>query len=108
MFTLMVRLVGVFVVVGLVLVAVRVALRRSGAVERRAAEAPANDPSIPVAVVAEVSALIDGGTGVDDATAAAIGLALALEAGSANPRLASASGSPSAWAMAGRLRNLRR
>lgn len=61
-------------------------------------------------VTADSSATIDARVGIDDATAAAIGLALALEAGEEGatvPRIVPASGSSSAWAMAGRLRNLR-
>lgn len=62
------------------------------------------------AATADDSATVDAGIGIDDATAAAIGLALALEAGEEGatiPRIVPASGSSSAWAMAGRLRNLR-
>jgi phage tail sheath gpL-like len=150
MSTLVVRFVGVFVVMGIVQVAIQGASRVIGAVEARGAErasATADEVAAAIPAVPDLSATAEAGArvadatahagvadatahagvddatahagvddatvaaNVDDATAAAIGLALALEAGAegaAIPRVTPVAGSSSAWAMAGRLRNLRR
>jgi hypothetical protein len=108
MITLVVRFIGVFVVMFMMQVALQASAGVVRTLEKRQA---ANVPSIPNSVP-QASSLIDVGTntsersGLDDATAAAIGLALALE--SRQPSSAPSTGGPSAWASPWRIRQLPR
>ena len=109
MVTLVVRFIGVFVV----MLAMQGALMIAAKVVQRIEE-----EEVPVvagvtsgeAVAVDTAPVVDGvaavPSGVDDATAAAIGLALAMEARRA-PASASEAGS-SSWAVAGRLQQLTR
>lgn len=102
MITLIVRFVGVFVVMATMQVALQASARvvralekrRTGREEPKLAPAPA-EPTETNTGPAKESAL-------DDATVAAIGLALALE--SRQPTPASPAGGPSAWSSASRMR----
>jgi len=106
MITLVVRFIGVFVVMGVMQVALQissVAVRRYEArSEPMPAEAPAPQVESPAAPIAADS-------GLDDATAAAIGTALEIEFRSA-PAVApgQAGEGGSAWASAGRWQQLNR
>lgn len=109
MVTLVVRFIGVFIVMLVMQVALQissVAVRRIEARQAAAAEvAAAPQPAAPAVVKAGEPAEPTPSL-VDDATAAAIGLALALEA-----QASASSGTeagPSSWAVAGRLAQLNR
>jgi hypothetical protein len=107
MVTLLVRFIGVFFVMAVMQVALQVSSR---IVQR--IEAPAKQP---VAVSAAPSAGAEAAAApkvpadaLDDATVAAIGLALALESRPAATAAEPASGASSAWATAGRIHQLNR
>lgn len=106
MITLVVRFIGVFVVMGVMQVALQVSsvvVRRYEArSEPMPAAAPASQVQSPAAPIATVS-------GLDDATAAAIGTALEIEFRSAPAVAAGRAGEGgSAWAAAGRWQQLNR
>jgi Na+-transporting methylmalonyl-CoA/oxaloacetate decarboxylase gamma subunit len=106
--TLIVRFIGVFVV----MIVMQVALQLSSAVLRRYEARPQPAPVVAAAIdsqqdrsAATTAAVPD----LDDATAAAIGLALALETRAAVHTTAASHGaSSSAWAAAGRFQQLNR
>ncbi len=106
MITLLVRFIGVF----FVMAAMQIALQVSSRVIRRI-EAPVGAAPAPAAGVAS-SAPSEAATvaaaaedGVDELTAAAIGLALALEA---RPPTGAADAGTTSWAAAGRIQQLNR
>jgi hypothetical protein len=101
MVTLVVRFIGVFVVMAVIQVALQFAARLVAMVERRGAVA-ATSGSPPAALSIATPAPNE----IDEATVAAIGAALALEAraGSAPPT----PGATSSWGLAGRIQQLRR
>jgi hypothetical protein len=98
--TLVVRFIGVFVVMGVMQIALQASARVVRTVEKRQAPPiPAN--SVPIVESSPAAAEIDQ-AGLGDATVAAIGLALALE--SRQPSAAAPTGGPSAWSSAWRMR----
>jgi hypothetical protein len=100
--TLIVRFIGVFVVMLAMQVALQVAARAVGVIERRRRVADGARASVlPVAPVMPQEPTVDD----DDATVAAIGLALALESGQGE---GGAQGGPSAWGIAGRMAQMNR
>lgn len=101
MVTLVVRFIGVFIVMAVIQVALQLSSRLVAVVESRSAPAEAT-----VAAPAATTAIAPQETALDEATAAAIAMALALEAraGSVPP----APGTTSPWGVAGRLQQLRR
>ena len=102
MTTLVVRFVGVFVVMLVMQVALQAAARGVRWVEsREAAPAVAPRRTTPGPATAPVA----GQQGLDDATVAAIGLALALEAAPSPPMSVRPA---SAWAMTGRIEQMQR
>lgn len=107
MITLIVRFVGVFVVMAAMQVALQASARGVRALEKRQAKA-SRDDSVPVAAPApvEVAAHETIESALNDATVAAIGLALALE--SRRPAAGPAAGGPPVWSTGWRMRQLPR
>lgn len=113
MLTLVVRFIGVFVVMALVQVALQTASHVIRRIEARSARHAAAAKPTPAVVSLDVSSIAAHEAELDGPAVAAIGLALALEAGAG----AAATGgrSPgatvparaSAWGMSARLRGLR-
>ena len=104
--TLVVRFIGVFVVMGVMQLALQASAAAVRAFEKRPA-GPAHSNPAPVATIpTEVVASTSKESALDDATVAAIGLALALE--SRQPSAASPIGGSSTWSSAWRMRQLPR
>jgi hypothetical protein len=107
MVTLVVRFIGVFVVMFVMQVALQVSSYAVQRVESRGAEtAAAGGVAVPPPVVKAGEPAEPTPAVSDEATAAAIGLALALEMRAAASTAAGAA--PSSWAVAGRLTQLNR
>jgi len=108
MITLVVRFIGVFVVMAIMQVALQASARGVKALEKRQAN-KGPSPSTPAAsapVLFEVDAPTTTEAGLDAATLAAIGLALALE--SRQPVAGATVGGPTVWSAGWRMRQLPR
>ena len=108
MITLVVRFIGVFLVMGVMQVALQVSSRVVRRIESRAEAAPAAPAAVIAATAAGPESPNEVADGVDAVTAAAIGLALALEQRSTSGTTIAPVASTSAWAAAGRLHQLNR
>jgi hypothetical protein len=101
MITLIIRFIGVFVVMIVMQVAMQTAARVVGFIERDRGATSATPKPSDVDALAELES-----APVDDATAAAIGVALALESGtSVSPQIGPQAASP--WRTAGRIGQMR-
>jgi hypothetical protein len=102
MITLIVRFVGVFAVMAAMQVALQASARVVRALEKRQAGKEEPEPVSAPAASVETAASATEEPSLDEATIAAIGLALALE--SRQPTAAPPTGGPSAWSSASRMR----
>lgn len=107
MVTLLVRFIGVFFVMAVMQVALQISSRVVQRIEAPAEQPAASPAAASAAAEAPAKPKVPADT-LDDATVAAIGLALALESRPAATAAEPTSGASSAWAAAGRIHQLNR